>query len=182
MEVDLYGKKILKIITFSLISLMFLLTFSFMSACKTGETTNEAVESEIEDEGNMEPIKDKDADIKEHEKSDDIGTAPAYTDATAEEVKKNVIDKDPDLFIIDVSTLYDDGHIPGAVNYPVGDGSLDAVIPDLDPKGKYLVYCHSDSASILGAQKLVDAGFKSVIRLSGNFQAWVDAGYEVEKN
>ena len=73
-------------------------------------------------------------------------------------------------------------HIPGAVNYPVGDGSLDAVIPDLDQKGKYLVYCHSDSASMLGAQKLVDAGFKSVIRLSGNFQAWVDAGYEVEKN
>ncbi len=177
MEVDLYGKKILKIITFSLISLMFLLTFSFMIACKIGETTFEAVEPEIEnggaEEGSLEPVIDKDTDI---------GTAPGYTDASPEEVKKNVIDIDPDLFIIDVSTLYDDGHIPNAVNYPVGDGSLDAVIPDLDPKGKYLVYCHSDSASMLGAQKLVDAGFATVIRLSGNFQAWVDAGYEVEKN
>jgi rhodanese-related sulfurtransferase len=34
--------------------------------------------------------------------------------------------------------------------------------------------------SILGAQKLVDAGFESVFRLAGNYAAWVDAGYMVE--
>ena len=181
----MHGKKILKIITFFMISLMFLLTFSFMNACKTDKNIYEAVESEIEDEGveeeNLEPVIDKDADVEKPEEGGNVGTDPDYTDANLEEVK-NLIDNDPDLIIIDVSTLYDDGHIPGAVSYPVGDGSLDAAIPDLDPKGKYLVYCHSDSASILGAQKLVDAGFATVIRLMGNFQAWVDAGYEVEKN
>lgn len=159
-----------------------------MNACKTVKDIHEEVESEIEDEGaedveeeNQENVKDKEPVTKKSEEGDDVGAGLDYTDGNVEEVK-NLIDNDQDLIIIDVSTLYDDGHIPGAVNYPVGDGSLDAAIPDLDPKGKYLVYCHSDSASILGAQKLADAGFATVIRLVGNFQAWVDAGYEVEKN
>ena len=103
-----------------------------------------------------------------------------YMDLTPEEAKK-LIDENPDLIIIDVSPKYDDGHLPGAINYYIGDGSLDDAIPTLDPEAKYLVYCHVDSASIPGAQKLVDAGFKNVYRLEGNYAAWVDAGYEVEK-
>ncbi len=135
------------------------------------------VEDESTEEGSLEPVTD--TAIEKTEGSTDAGAQPDYTDATTIEVKE-FIDNNPDVIIIDVSTLYDEGHIPGAVNYPVGDGSLDAATPELDPKGKYVVYCHSDSASILGAQKLTDAGF-NVIRLVGNFQAWVDAGYEVEK-
>ena len=103
-----------------------------------------------------------------------------YMDLTPEEAKK-LIDENPDLIIIDVSPKYDDGHLPGAINYYIGDGSLDDAIPTLDPEAKYLVYCHVDTASIPGAQKLVDAGFKNVYRLEGNYAAWVDAGYEVEK-
>ena len=103
-----------------------------------------------------------------------------YMDLTPEEAKK-LIDENPDLIIIDVSPKYDDGHLPGAINYYIGDGSLDDAIPTLDPEAKYLVYCHVDAASIPGAQKLVDAGFKNVYRLEGNYAAWVDAGYEVEK-
>lgn len=77
--------------------------------------------------------------------------------------------------------LLNEGHIPGAVNYPVGNGSLDQAIPTLNKNNTYLVYCHFDSASISGAQKLVDAGFTKVYRLQGNYQAWVDAGYPTEK-
>lgn len=104
----------------------------------------------------------------------------SYMDVTPEEAKK-LINENPDLVIIDVSPDYDNGHLPGAVNYYVGDGSLDEAIPTLDPEGKYLVYCHVMSASVLGAQKLVDAGFKNVYRLAGEYSAWVDAGYPVEK-
>lgn len=86
----------------------------------------------------------------------------------------------PDLVIIDVSPMYDKGHIPGAVNYYVGDGSLDNAIAMLDKTKTYLVYCHTDSASIMGATKLTDAGFEKVFRLKGNYSAWVDAGYPVE--
>lgn len=103
-----------------------------------------------------------------------------YVDVTPQEAKK-LIGENPDLIIIDVSPNYAKGHLPGAVNYYVGDGSLDKAIPTLDPNGKYLVYCHVDSAAIAGAQALVDAGFKNVYRLVGNYSAWVDAGYPIEK-
>ncbi|MDT8357014.1 MAG: rhodanese-like domain-containing protein [Methanomicrobiaceae archaeon] len=112
-------------------------------------------------------------------------TAPSpgdagYNDVNAMEARA-LIDQNPDLVIIDVSPIYGEGHIPGAINYYVGDGSLDAAIPSLDPNGQYLVYCHTNAASIQGAQKLVDAGFTTVYRLEGNLKAWVDAGYPVEK-
>jgi rhodanese-related sulfurtransferase len=110
-------------------------------------------------------------------------TPPAigsYMDVTPQQAKA-LIDGNPDLIVIDVSPAYANGHLPGAVNYPVGDGSLDNAIPMLNKDGKYLVYCHVQSASALGAQKLVDAGFKNVYRLEGEYKAWVDAGYPIEK-
>ena len=57
--------------------------------------------------------------------------------------------------------------------------SLDAAIPTLDKSARYLVYCHFESASRAGAQKLVDAGFENVYRLEGDFPAWEAAGYPV---
>ena len=103
-----------------------------------------------------------------------------YKDLTPEEAKA-LIDSTPDLIIIDVSPRYAEGHLPGAVNYYVGDGSLDKAIPTLDKSKPYLVYCHVDSVSRQGAQMLIDAGFETVYRLEGNYSAWVDAGYAVEK-
>jgi len=103
-----------------------------------------------------------------------------YIDLSPAEAKK-LIDENPDIIILDVSPKYDQGHIPGAINYYIGDGSLDDAIPTLDKEATYLVYCHVDSASIGGAQKLVDAGFPNVYRLEGNYAAWVDAGYPVEQ-
>jgi rhodanese-related sulfurtransferase len=103
----------------------------------------------------------------------------SYTDISPAEAKQ-MIDENPDLIVIDVSPHYEAGHLPGAVNYYLGDGSLDAAIPMLDKNATYLVYCHVASASRQGAQKLVDAGFMSVYRLEGEYGAWVDAGYPIE--
>ena len=102
-----------------------------------------------------------------------------YMDVIAMEAKE-LIDTKPELIIIDVSPSYDNGHLPGAINYYIGDGSLDAAISSLDKNKEYLVYCHVDSASIGGAQKLIDAGFITVYRLEGNYQAWIDEGYSIE--
>ena len=94
---------------------------------------------------------------------------------------QSAIDGNPDLTVIDVSPDYAKGHLPGAVNYYLGDGSLDAAIPNLDKNAMYLVYCHFESASRAGAQKLEDAGFQNVYRLDGDYSAWVAFGYPIEK-
>ena len=103
-----------------------------------------------------------------------------YKDISAAQAKA-LIEKTPDLIIIDVSPAYAKGHLPKAVNYYVGDGSLDRAIPMLDKGKPYLVYCHKEGPSIQGTKKLVKAGFKHVYRLKGNYKAWVGAGYPVEK-
>jgi len=102
-----------------------------------------------------------------------------YIDVSPEEANE-LIEKDPDLIIVDVSPDYDQGHLPGAVNYYLGDGSLDEALPTLDKSKTYLVYCHIDSVAISGAQKFVEAGFPKVYRLEGNYAAWVEAGYPIE--
>src|SRR6056297_1471063 len=106
--------------------------------------------------------------------------AASYKDVTAEEALDMLI-AEQELVVVDVSPMYDKGHLPRAVNHPVGDGSLDEGIPMLDRSKTYLVYCHMESASRSGAQKLVDAGFQKVYRIDGDYSAWVDAGYPVEK-
>jgi rhodanese-related sulfurtransferase len=103
-----------------------------------------------------------------------------YTDISVAEAKAKK-DADSDIVVVDVSPFYKDGHIPGAVNYPVSAGELDKAIPTLDKTKAYIVYCHVDSVAISGAQKLVDAGMTKVYRIIGNYQAWVDAGYDIEK-
>lgn len=103
----------------------------------------------------------------------------SYIDVSPAEAKA-LIESEMDLVVIDVSPHYDNGHLPGAVHYYLGDGSLEAAIPSLDKSKKYLVYCHVDSVAIRGAQMLVDAGFSPVYRLEGNYGAWVDAGYDIE--
>lgn len=106
--------------------------------------------------------------------------AQGMVDVSAVEAK-TLIDSTPDLVIIDVSPAFRKGHLPGAVNYPLGDGTLENTLPALDPKKPYLVYCHNDTAAIKGAQKLIDAGFSRVYRLKGNYKGWLDAGYAVEQ-
>jgi len=109
----------------------------------------------------------------------DMETENTYMDVSPQEAK-TLIEDTENLVIIDVSNRYAQGHMPGAINYYVGDGSLDEAIPTLDKDVPYLVYCHVESVAIVGAQKLIDAGFSQVYRLDGNYSAWVDAGYDIE--
>lgn len=103
-----------------------------------------------------------------------------YTDIGVDDAYKLIMES-KEIIIVDVSPLYAKGHIPGAINAYAGDGTLDKELKKWDKKKTYLVYCHNDSVSMLGAQKLVDAGFKIVYRLKGNYGAWVDAGYPTDK-
>lgn len=123
---------------------------------------------------------DKTTTTVDKKEQDTDAESEGYKDISPEEAYEMVTDN-PNFVIVDVSPNYDEGHLPGAVNYYVGDGSLDRAIPTLDKSKSYLIYCHVDSASISGANIFVSAGFANVYRLEGNYQAWVDAGLPIEK-
>ena len=130
-------------------------------------------------ETSEEPMAEESEEPMEEEMMVGKKTEAGYIDVTPEEAAK-LIETYPDLVIIDVSPKWEQGHIPGSINFYVGNGSLDEAIPTLDKNVPYLVYCHVDSASIAGAKALVEAGFEPVYRLEGNYGAWVAAGFPVE--
>jgi rhodanese-related sulfurtransferase len=136
--------------------------------------------SEEEDTQMMDEDEDMMMEDEEMEMEDEEMEPSTYMDVTPDQAAQ-LIAENPNLIIIDVSPHYAEGHLPGAVSYYLGDGSLEAAIPTLDKNAEYLVYCHVDSVAISGAQMLIDAGFKTVYRLQGNYAAWVDAGYPVER-
>ena len=174
--------KALKVFTTVIILLCSILTLSLIVSCK-GDIGSEGVEKDKEAEEVKAVVEDEEQTTEaeeEAEEAEEEEEITGYMDVTPEEAK-DLIENNPDLIIIDVSPHYMDGHLPGAVHYYLGDGSLDEAIPTLDKNKEYLVYCHIDSVAIQGAQKLVDAGFKTVYRLEGNYRAWVDAGYPIEK-
>ena len=93
---------------------------------------------------------------------------------------KELLDKTTDVVVIDLSPRhYDKGHLPGAVNLP--KSTIPATVSSLDKNATYLVYSHWTGAPLSAAELLKDAGFKNVYALKGNFGAWVDSGYPVEK-
>jgi len=87
---------------------------------------------------------------------------------------KALIDYAENLVIVDVSELYDQGHIAGAINIPLTD--LESRISQLEITKPHLVYCHSLAAAKQAAQILIDNQVESVYVLEGNYQGWVDSG------
>ena len=92
---------------------------------------------------------------------------------------KELINATPELVVIDLSRqFYAQGHIPGSVNY--NRCALASSLETFDRNKSYLVYCHAFGAPLTSARIMLDAGFKNVYALRGNYGAWVDAGYPVE--
>ena len=102
-------------------------------------------------------------------------TSPGYTDMTAEEASSFAVKAS--TLVVDVSPVWAEGHIAGAVSMPLA--TLEEELANLGRDREYLIYCHTDEASVSGAKGFVDAGFNPVHRLEGNYAAWVDAGYPV---
>ncbi|KQC07973.1 MAG: hypothetical protein APR54_05290 [Candidatus Cloacimonas sp. SDB] len=101
----------------------------------------------------------------------------SYRDVSAKQAKK-LISRYGNMNIIDISGTYYMGHIPGAENYFIGDGTLQTALQELDKNKRYLIYYHTDKTSIKAAEMFTKAGFKKVYRLNGNFSSWVQEGYE----
>jgi len=72
-----------------------------------------------------------------------------------------------DAVIIDVRSAeeFAAGHLEGALNYNVEDGTLAEQLSSLDPNGNYIVYCRSGRRSAVAADMMRAAGFESVTDL-----------------
>jgi rhodanese-related sulfurtransferase len=72
-----------------------------------------------------------------------------------------------DTVIIDVRTVeeFATGHLEGALNFNVEDGTLAAQLSNLDPAAEYIVYCRSGRRSAIAADMMRTAGFDAVVDL-----------------
>ncbi len=100
-----------------------------------------------------------------------------YVNITAEEAKV-IMDREADYIILDVRTReeYDQGHIPGAVCFPLDEieSKAKVVLPDKDTM--YLIYCRSGRRSKEAAEILVAQGYTNIVEFGGI----LDWPYEVE--
>ena len=99
---------------------------------------------------------------------DGDGMENSYTQISQEEAM-TMMEADDGHIIVDVRQQfeYDAGHIPGAINIPLGSISNEQPeeLPDLNQV--ILVYCRSGVRSKSAAQKLFDIGYTHVYEFGG---------------
>lgn len=62
------------------------------------------------------------------------------------------------------------GHVPGAVNMPIG--GIPSRMGELDPDAETLLICRSGHRSRTAARRLKRAGFTEVANVRGGMTAW----------
>jgi rhodanese-related sulfurtransferase len=62
------------------------------------------------------------------------------------------------------------GHVPGAVNLPVG--SLPSAAASFDRRADIIVICQSGHRSVTAAKRLMKSGFMNVRSVKGGTAAW----------
>lgn len=97
---------------------------------------------------------------------------------------KALIDGKADLVVVDNQPkgAYDQGHVPGAINFPWAMEITD--VSGL-PKDKLLVlYCacqHEEDSTFVAMQLITKFGFEKVMLLDGGWNRWVELNLPVEK-
>ncbi|MFC3039399.1 sulfurtransferase TusA family protein [Virgibacillus xinjiangensis] len=91
--------------------------------------------------------------------------------ADLEELRSK-LDGDEDITVLDVRepAEYAFGHIPGAVNIPLGE--LEGRMEELDKDKDIHVICRTGSRSDLAAQKLAEKGFGKVTNVIPGMSKW----------
>lgn len=96
---------------------------------------------------------------------------------------KAAIDNKEKAVILDVRDPdeYKAGHLPGAVH--VSRGKLEFTVWDkvTDKDAKIYVYCLTAARSALATKTLNELGYKNAVLMDAPFEAWVKAGYPVDR-
>lgn len=89
------------------------------------------------------------------------------------------------MIVLDVRwpEMYDLGHIPGAVNFPLENFEEEkkALLSKITPDDEILVYCAGVTCrdSHTFATRLVEMGFAHVAVYAGGFSEWEEMGFDV---
>jgi rhodanese-related sulfurtransferase len=113
---------------------------------------------------------------------DDASMVPPPTFIKPADVLKMMQDKDTSFVLVDTQPeeAFEDGHIPGAINYPW----VPQVKPPISlPRDKMLVFycpCNHDEDSIDMYKKLAQFGYLNTKILEGGWYKWVALKYPVD--
>ncbi len=87
----------------------------------------------------------------------------------------------PVLVDVRAPSEYEAGHVPRAINIPVGE--MADRLPELGPHREQaiVVYCEQGGRALKAAAILGSAGFPNIRHLKGDMSAWRAAGLPVER-
>jgi rhodanese-related sulfurtransferase len=104
------------------------------------------------------------------------------TEINAEELKQKIDSKEGFILIeVLLPELYEQWHIPGAINIPADD-MRDIAPGKLSKDAEIIVYCRSLTcgASDRAADALEDMGYKNITIFRGGKREWEEKGFTVE--
>ncbi len=86
-----------------------------------------------------------------------------------------------EAFVVDVREPdeFSGGHIPEAVNMPLGEMSDYAAFLPEDREAPILVVCETGNRSLSGALFLSSLGYRDVRSINGGTQGWLVGGYPI---
>lgn len=108
--------------------------------------------------------------------------AAHYPDIKIKELKSAITSKSVTILDANGTDSYQQGHIPGAIDFAANKGKLASVLPK-DKDTLIVAYCggprcNAYEAAAKAAQKL---GYTNVKHLSAGISGWQEAGEKMEK-
>ena len=98
---------------------------------------------------------------------------------------KPLLSEESSLDLIDVRTSaeFEGVHVPGACSLPLDNLDCAAVLAEHNSRNAAPIYilCHSGVRAKKAAKKFADVGFADCVVIEGGTQAWVEAGFPVER-
>ncbi|MEW6333689.1 MAG: rhodanese-like domain-containing protein [Thermodesulfobacteriota bacterium] len=112
-----------------------------------------------------------------------LTTAKASIKKVPAQAVKAAIDSKEKAIFLDVRDggEFSAGHLPGAMNISRGTLEFNVFGKIPDQNAKIYVYCKTAARSALATKTLNDLGFKNAVLMDASYEAWVKAGYPVER-
>jgi rhodanese-related sulfurtransferase len=109
--------------------------------------------------------------------------AGEYADVSVKEVKALVAAKKAVLIDVNGTKSYNEGRVPGALNFEAVKDKLGSALP-ADKSTLIVAYCGSPKCKAYqeAAKAATELGYTNVKHMSAGIKGWKDAGEKVEKS